>query len=257
MKKIALLLLVTITFVSCSKSDDHLENSVKEFPESLVNQDKPLGTVNIDGQTPININASFTEKISTLDPIIHYGAITLSNIENTEDNLKVNLSQADKTDNFITIKGNKYELQQFHFHYHSEHSINGEYGVMEIHFVHKSSKGAYAVLGVLVKNGKANTSLQTLFDGSPKLKGTNALSNLLNLNTLLPVDTNKYYAYSGSLTTPHLDFTLNEGPLTWFVFKNQIEMTNDQFKNYQGNYSKENFRVIQPLNNRKIFENIR
>ena len=180
----------------------------------------------------------------------------MSSVQNTTENLKINLSAQDKVLNYITIKGYRYELQQFHFHHHSEHNVNGEYSAMEIHFVHKSASGAYAVLGVLVEEGETiNSSLETLITESPDTNGINNVSEIFNLNTLLPLQTKKYYTYSGSLTTPNMDSTPNQGPLTWIVFKNNISMTATQLEDYKLKYEEENFREIQPLNNRKVYEN--
>jgi carbonic anhydrase len=258
-KKAYLLTWVLATFFSCSKNENEESTIVQysEYPESIISYNFPLGTSNIQGQSPININTASTQKISTADPIIHYNAITLSSIENTQINLKVNLSVTDKANNYITIKGYKYELQEFHFHRRSEHNVNGEYGTMEIHFVNKSATGAYAVLGVIVKNGTINNALETLINASPASPGVNALTDTFYLNSILPLDTSKYYTYSGSLTAPNLDLTPNQGPLTWVVFKNQIQATNTQLNNYATKYNKENSRVIQPLQNRKIYENIK
>lgn len=251
LKKISLLVLFVLTLVSCNK-----DNIVVDFPEEIISYNYELGTSNIQGQTPINIETATTEKINTNDLVIHYSSIILSSVQNTVENLKINLSDQDKALNYITIKGFRYELQQFHFHHHSEHTVNGEYSEMEIHFVHKSSTGAYAVIGVLVKEGQTiNSSLQTLIEDSPSASGISSFNAIFNLNTLLPLQTNKYFTYSGSLTTPNMDSTPNQGPLTWIVFKNNISLTAAQVEEYKLKYEEDNFRVIQPLNNRKVFEN--
>ena len=257
-KQISIALLATVMFVSCNKDETNETNETNtEFPEGIVSYNYPLGTTNIQGQSPISINTSTTEKMNTTDPVIHYNAITLSSVENTTENLKVSLSTTDKANNYITIKGMKYELQQFHFHRHSEHNVNGEYGTMEIHFVNKSETGAYAVLGVVIKTGTVNSALQTLINGSPTDKGINAMTDTFYLSSIMPSDTGKYYSYSGSLTTPNLDSTPNQGPVTWIVFKNNIQMTADQLEDYADIYEEENFRAIQPLNSRTVYENIR
>lgn len=254
---INLLFLFCFTIISCSHNENYPNDTdaSTDFPEDIISYNFELGTTNLSGQTPISIHSGNTQKINTTDPVIHYNSILLSSVENTAENLKINLSDSEKANNYITIKGYKYELQQFHFHRHSEHTINGEYSVMEIHFVHKSITGAYAVLGVLVNNGVMNPSLQVLFDASPIEKGINSLPNLLDLNSLLPLDIHHYYTYSGSLTTPNLDLTLNQGPLTWVLFKNNITINETQLKNYSLKYTEENFRVIQPLNGRIVYEN--
>ncbi|EKT3963017.1 carbonic anhydrase family protein [Flavobacterium psychrophilum] len=256
--KIYLLAGVLVIFSSCSKNEDDHQIVMQnlEFPEGIVSYNFPLGTSNILGQTPISINTASTLKINSIDPVISYNTITLNSVQNTRENLTINLSDTEKENNYITIKGYKYNLQQFHFHRRSEHNINGEFGVMEIHFVNKSATGAYAVLGVMVKNGNTNTALETLITASPATTGVNnSLTDTFRLNSILPLNTNKYYTYSGSLTTPNLDLTPNRGPLTWVVFKNQIEMANTQLVNYSTKYPEENARIIQPLNDRKVYEN--
>lgn len=240
---------------SCTKNDEELVQN--DFPEGIISYNYPLGTTNIQGQTPISINTSTTVKTNTQDPIINYNNVVLSSVEHTNENLKVNLSEADKANNYITIKGLKYELQQFHFHRHSEHNINGEYGTMEIHFVNKSSTGAYAVLGVMIKNGTTNSGLETLFNASPSTVSIGTSSTNFNLKSIMPSDLGKYYSYSGSLTTPNLNATPNQGPLTWVVFKNPVQMASNQLTNYSKKYIEENFREIQPLGGRTIYENIK
>ena len=127
---------------------------------------------------------------------------------------------------------------------------------MEIHFVHKSSTGAYAVLGVLEKEGQTiNSSLETLITDSPTSIGINTFNTTFDLNTMLPLQTNKYFTYSGSLTTPNMDTTPNQGPLTSIVFKNNITLTVAQLDANKLKYVEENFPLIQPLNNRKVYEN--
>lgn len=251
LKKISLLVLFILTLASCNS-----DKVIVDFPEGIISYNYALGTTNIQGQTPINLENATTEKISTNDLAIHYSSIILSNVQNTVENLKINLSDQDKALNYITIKGLRYELQQFHFHHHSEHTVNGAYSEMEIHFVHKSSTGAYAVLGVLVKEGQTiNSSLETLITDSPTASGINTFNTTFDLNTMLPLQTNKYFTYSGSLTTPNMDTTPNQGPLTWVVFKNNITLTAAQVEEYKLKYEEDNFRVIQPLNNRKVYEN--
>ncbi|MEO0037743.1 MAG: hypothetical protein RIQ59_954 [Bacteroidota bacterium] len=251
LKKISLLVLFTLTLASCNS-----DKVIVDFPEEIISYNYALGTTNIQGQTPINLENLTTEKISTNDLAIHYSSIILSNVQNTVENLKINLSNQDKALNYITIKGLKYELQQFHFHHHSEHTIDGEYSEMEIHFVHKSSTGAYAVLGVLVNEGETiNSSLETLITDSPNTSGINTFNTIFDLKTMLPLQTYKYFTYSGSLTTPNMDTTPNQGPLTWIVFKNKISLTATQLEEYKLKYEEQNFRVIQPLNNRKVYEN--
>ena len=72
---------------------------------------------------------------------------------------------------FCTIGGAKYELLQFHFHHPSEHLLAGKPFDLECHFVHKSSAGNLAVVGVFVTPGARNAALQSIFDAMPKTEG--------------------------------------------------------------------------------------
>jgi carbonic anhydrase len=55
---------------------------------------------------------------------------------------------------YIELDGTRYNLVQFHFHYLSEHLINGKQYPMELHLVHRSDDGKLAVLGVFIEEGK-------------------------------------------------------------------------------------------------------
>ena len=226
----------------------------------------PIITTNIpdeiaEAQTPIDIQTFRTVKFLSSAPFVHYGRIKLSDVENNEgENLKINLSPEDRMRNYVIIAGKKYNLAQFHFHYSSEHTINGKYSRMEIHFVNISADNSYAVLGVLVDFGYTNHTLQTLFDASPAIPGgVNELEEKIDLEKLFPQNTSKYYTYSGSLTTPNFGPRSNDtngGPVTWIVFKDQQKLSFKQFYQYKEIYEEANFRLIQPLNGRKVYENI-
>ena len=58
---------------------------------------------------------------------------------------------------FATSAGRKYELQQFHFHAPSEHTLDGKRTAMEAHFVHTGvhtgEGGNLMVIGVFLEGG--------------------------------------------------------------------------------------------------------
>lgn len=214
-----------------------------------------------ESQTPIDIQTHQTVKFLSSTPFIHYGSIKLSDVENNEgENLKINLSAEDKANNYVVIAGKKYTLNQFHFHYTSEHAINGRYTKMEIHFVNIAADNSYTVLGVLVDFGLSNHTLQTLFDASPTVPGgVNELEERIDLKRLFPEKISKYFTYSGSLTTPNYgpaSNNTNGGPVTWIVFKDQQRLSSEQFHQYKEIYEESNFRLTQPLNGRKVYEHI-
>ncbi|WP_375605731.1 carbonic anhydrase family protein [Flavobacterium davisii] len=258
-------------FISCSvDKDDHIIDSDKEggtstsltrFPSDLIST--PIFTSNfppfvIAAQTPIDIPTSNLTSVNKNDLEIHYGKMLLSNVTNNgNEELKINLNNTDTDNNYITISKKKYNLVNIHFHYNSEHKIDGVYSKMEIHLVNKSVDNSYAVLGVLVELGSANSTIQKLFENSPKEAGQVNMPNItLSIAEILPEDMSKIYSYTGSLTTPNFGTNsnmTNGGPVTWFVFKSKQEISSTQFNFYKSIYKHPNFRNIQPLNNRRVY----
>lgn len=75
--------------------------------------------------------------------------------------VQVNINQT----SFITVTeaASKYQFLQFHFHSPSEHTIDNNHYPLEVHLVHKSADGSFAVLGYLVKQDTYTEGfLQTL-----------------------------------------------------------------------------------------------
>jgi len=240
-------------------------DTLSEFPASIISFGKPLGSNqnNILGQSPIDINSTTTKKFHSTDPLIHYQNIVLSSIQHTEENLKINLSAVDQNNNYITIKGVVYKLIQFHFHDSSETTINGKRSLMEVHFVNMAADSSFTVLALLIEKGSSNPLLEKLINASPlsqktgiKQNGINAINDSINLNKLLPTNTVDYYTFSGSLTTPNLDTVPNKGPVTFIVFKSTQQISNDVYKKYIHIYEKPNYRVIQKLGSRIVYENV-
>ncbi|MEY3541795.1 MAG: hypothetical protein RLZZ204_607 [Bacteroidota bacterium] len=271
MKKVAVLAISLIFLHSCSK-DSNTTTEIPVIPPSksistkaelaLLNFDlshssKKSGFPNLgdlSGQTPIDIPKE-TKKFESKDPVIHYNSFSLNeeNIENSHgEYLKVNVTG----ENYITIRGKRYNLAQFHFHRDSEHALRGNKSAMEVHFVNVSNDGKIAVLGVFIQvTRRENEKLALLFENSPSTDGTNSIPKFFNPLDLLPKTSGKYYSYNGSLTTPNLDFTPNPDGLSWIVFDSPIHITNDQVVEYAEIYEEKNVRVLQPLGGRPVWSN--
>lgn len=124
-----------------------------------------------------------------------------------------------------------YHLQQFHFHTPSEHAVITRAGeeprrfAGEIHFVHKSDKGAAAVIGVFVKVGRENKDLAFILNNAPGASaGTSVCNQRFTPLNLLPKQRVPIH-YEGSLTTSPFN-----GPINWQVLVNPIEISAAQFK---------------------------
>ena len=209
-----------------------------------------------NGQTPIDIPKE-TRKFKSTDPEIHYESFSLNdhNIENHEgEYLKIIVSG----ENYITIRGKRYDLKQFHFHRDSEHAIRGKKSAMEVHFVHVAADGKIAVMGVMLTATKRNNEkIAVLFENSPLIPGEHlSIAKNFNAKELLPKTSAEYYSYSGSLTTPNLDNTPNPDGLTWIVFKSPIHISEAQLHAYAEIYEELNVRLLQPVGDRTIWERV-
>jgi carbonic anhydrase len=149
-------------------------------------------------------------------------------------------------ESYLEIQGKRYRLEQFHGHTPSEHSVDGRYAPLEIHFVHRAADGEVAVVAVLVQEGSSRKI--RLFPGveSPDQTGERETMNAATcLMDYLPTD-HSYYEYQGSFTTP----PCTEG-VRWFVLKQWAEASR-QLLSELHEILKNNNRPVQPLNDRIV-----
>ena len=167
----------------------------------------------------------------------------------------------------------KFQFHGFHFHWGStkgqgsEHSINNSYYVMEMHLVHwnadarknfteAAKKGiknnSLAVLAVLFEIGKKNEKLEPLLQKIKNLSKANRTDDLdqgMMLKDLLPENTNEFYRYHGSLTSPPCHEIV-----AWTVFKHPVSISFEQLGILrEENDLSNNYRAIQYLNSRKVY----
>lgn len=153
--------------------------------------------------------------------------------------------------NSITYNGLKYNLAQFHYHVKSEHTVDGAYMPMEVHFVHKNEEtGAIMVLGVFVEGGATqdNEAYAGYLSAFPKNKNEQYNSGA-NINPLAMYPTNNqaYYNYTGSLTTP----PCSQG-IDWIVMKESVKISDSQLSEFAKVYN-HNYRPVQKLGGRKLY----
>jgi carbonic anhydrase len=165
-----------------------------------------------------------------------------------------------------------YDVLQFHMHWGtmtgegSEHTINGEQGELEIHFVQKmqgaqdSSAGDYlsvlAVLADVDANAPIDGPWEQLSAMTVQSFGSNTSINNFRLDSLLPtdVDLDDYYFYEGSLTSPGCGEIV-----VWFVLEDRItvpgaylEMLRQVQQDAEGTPLPFNFRMTQDLGGRQV-----
>jgi len=141
-----------------------------------------------------------------------------------------------------------HELQQYHFHAPSEHTIDGRHFPMEMHLVHQSAAGELAVLGVLIEQGDHNPAFEPVWANLPDEAGEEVhIQHLaVNVDDLLPAN-HDTYRYRGSLTTP----PCSEG-VSWLLAVEPITLSADQIAAFTAIFQGNN-RPVQPLNDRTVF----
>jgi len=202
------------------------------------------GTAPDARQSPVNIgHARFDRNLRPLALQSYPTTIDMFNNGHTIE------QRYEGTGSFIHFEGRDYELQQFHFHTLSEHTINSERGAMEFHavFQDRSSTDKLVVGEIFEVAGKNNRFLQVLIDaGLPRKNGaTTVTSTPINLADVL-VSTSSYFTYPGSLTTPPCSENV-----TWIVLAKTAKLSQSQFLAFRrilGN----DFRPRQALNGRVV-----
>jgi len=180
----------------------------------------------------------------------------------------------------INKDNSEYTLQQIHFHWGngyndskegSEHTINGKSYPLEMHLVHFNS-AKYAnigeavdqtdgllVVGVMFKSGSKNKALKPLTDymaDTDNFFTSEETTLQLDLKDLMKkLDTDKFYSYAGSLTTPPCYESV-----TWVVLNEIASVSEEQLEAFRGTLKEEggetlapNYRPVQSLNKRTLF----
>ncbi|KAF0041517.1 hypothetical protein F2P81_007415 [Scophthalmus maximus] len=228
----------------------------------------PLAVPGGDRQSPIDIVVRKSVFDSQLKPLVtDYDPDTCQQIWNNGYSFLV---EYDDTTDKSTLKGgplrDKFRLCQFHFHWGesnawgSEHTLDRRLFPAELHLVHWNSDkyslfeeavmedNGLAVIGVFLKVGKRHEGLQKLVDALPAIRHKDSVVefNRFNPACLLPANTDDYWTYHGSLTTPPLTESVS-----WIlaVFRSLLfTSAEEEVQKSMVN----NFRVQQPLRGRTV-----
>jgi carbonic anhydrase len=146
----------------------------------------------------------------------------------------------------ITLKGDRWELVQFHWHTPSEHEIESRDTPLEMHLVHRRADGANLVLAVFMKRGDKNRAIEPMFRDLPEQPNETREVSRVRLRDLLPAG-RESFRYAGSLTTP--PFT---EPVRWVVFAEALRLSRRQIEAFRELFEDGNSREPQPLNGRKV-----
>jgi carbonic anhydrase len=206
-------------------------------------------------QSPIDIRD--TEKAQL--PALRFESRSrpLKFLQNNGATIRVNYHDAPGTGDSLIAGEQHYQLTQFHFHRPSEEYVHGKPFAMVAHLMYQSGDGKVAGVAVLLKDGRANATIQQLWDVMPKTE-SKVLPDFshqeeevagveINPAGLLPGNL-AYYTYMGSVTAP----PCTEG-VRWYVLKTPVEISAKQISDFAALYPHD-VRPIQPRNGRVVQE---
>ena len=234
--------------------DLHLEDGPYHWGEIRKLSDNTIAYPDCDGhqQSPIDLPAFPSTGISS--PIIgNYPPETMQIVSRPggHPGFQVKYTNSNPIAN-ITVDGEIYNFVQFHYHSPSEHTVNGQYFPLEVHFVHQKvgSTGTndLAVFGILYNftaDGTHNAALNEFWfeihHVNPSISGI-LIQEMYN--QMGPV----YQRYNGSLTTPPCSETVKWHVAVSTVGVNQLQKIVYQYALNGIN----NYRPTLPLYNRTV-----
>lgn len=192
-------------------------------------------------QSPIDLVGAKSSDLR--NPDFHYQPAPL-NLLNNGHTVQVPYAPG----SYLLLEGDRYDLIQFHFHSPSEHAINSESQVAELHLVHQNEAGDLVVVSTLMKADDASTatSYKLISDNLPAHSGDKVRTGkMIDVRSLLPTQTTTY-RYSGSLTTPPCTESV-----TWLVMSEPVLLTSQELSKYEKLLNHNN-RPLQTLNQRAV-----
>jgi carbonic anhydrase len=192
-------------------------------------------------QSPIDVARPWTPEHG--DPItVSYEAMPLT-VMNSGHDFRVIPTRPGS----ISVGGVIANLDQFHFHTPSEHTLGSRRPTAgEIHFVHTdpNTHEHYVIAVLLELSRKDNPAFQPIIDQLP-IDLCASKESPTRLEPLLPEKIATYYRYVGSLTTPACD-----GDVTFFVLPTTMPISRKQRQALRR--FGDNARPQQPRNGRPI-----
>lgn len=194
--------------------------------------------------------------------------IKYAQLTNTGHSVQIN-----NQDTTVTVQGGglggRFILDQMHFHWGSEHTINGVRFGLELHIVHHDARYSsleeaiavrkgVAVLGVLFHvSAQTNMHVDVILDAAADIRSevgkVALLKKKLSPYNLLSGNLTEFYRYEGSLTTPACAESV-----IWTVFPHSVGVSLEQVEQFKvihdqaGQELLNNFRSVQPLNARAL-----
>jgi len=217
-------------------------------------------------QSPIDIstgnaitNASTQEK--SLSGRLDYHALPQRQIKNNGHNVQV-----DGDFGTFNLPSGIHNALQFHFHFPSEHTLNGVHADGEVHIVHRmvdsSGHQDLAVVAILLhelkkippnrqsESGLELGLLRQLGFGTklPQPGQSINISGEVDPNVFSAEFEGGYYHYKGSLTTPPCSETVH-----WYILQRPAAVTSEMVSLFKSIFpAPANNRRVQSLNGREV-----
>ncbi|XP_076545964.1 carbonic anhydrase 1 isoform X2 [Osmia lignaria lignaria] len=224
-------------------------------------------------QSPINIVTEDAVKTDLGElKFIKYSFAFAGDVTNNGHSVKIQIRPAP-----IRLEGanlpNSYILEEMHFHWPAEHTVDVNRDVLEVHFVHYSNKyhntsmAAQYDKGIAVVASLFKLSIEDNMDIMPVINLTELVSKDVGKSTrikgtmvlpswFLPKDHTTYYHYDGSLTTPGC-----QESVMWFILSEKLSISEAQLNVFK-NVGTENgtlcfnYRPTQPLEGRTVYHHL-
>lgn len=198
-------------------------------------------------QSPVDLSgAVFTPNLPPL--VFHYATDTTVSVTSDGHTIKATAPGGSQ----FAIGPDVYDLKEFHFHWGSEHRLDGVQTALEMHLVHENptTRRAAAVGVFIVQDPRddENPQLAKLFQLLDRYGPTPIPVAHINIEALLPADLASI-RYTGSLTTP----ACGEDGLVWTVLHTPIFASEKQINQFRRQFPVSNSRQpLKPLNLRSV-----
>lgn len=244
------------------------------------------GTCEGNKQSPINILTHHVQYNKDLGSLSLYDYTKTNNVtvltmknRDTDIEFKGTTKDGSKMPQMVEFKGTKYRFYQFHFHWGvenfkgSEHLVDWQRSAAEMHIIHYNDKYASVSEAIDKSDGllvwghflrvnsidhTENKAFGKLLAGMGSAESCcNTTDIEMSLYDLLPASHDKFFTYSGGLTTPPCYESVR-----WVVNKDPIVVSENQMKKFRalkdskvGGPIRDNFRPPQPLKTRIVEAN--
>ena len=153
----------------------------------------------------------------------------------------------------MKINDDVFRLGNMHFHYPSEHTLDGKRYDLELMVYGAAENGNQLETTIKFEVGDENDFIQDIIDSIEKAESkTFSLSSLYDEGEL-----DNYYYHIGSMSAPLPDCVENT---SWVLLKDTMELSSEQlayfeqsWKEYATYENNGRYRNVQPLNGRKVY----